>query len=221
MDTKPGLRERKKKLTRERIGQIAMRMFLEAGFDNVTVAEIARVADVSEGTVFNYFPTKESLVFAGMEGFEEELLDAIRGRAPGESVLAAFARSFAASSQVVAAHSSVYVSAGAQIISQSATLQHKEREIIDAYTRSLAALITEETKADEDDIEPWVVANALMGVHRALLNHSRRQALGGRTGKNLAADVAEQAERAFTRLSVGLSDYALRPPTDSAAPDQS
>src|SRR5215472_6598803 len=91
MDTRSGLRERKKKETRERIGQTALRMFLESGFDNVKVADIARAADVSEGTVFNYFPTKESLVFAGMEDFETELLDAIRQRAPGESVLGAFA----------------------------------------------------------------------------------------------------------------------------------
>ena len=56
----------------------------------MTVAEIARAADVSEKTVFNYFPTKEDLVYWRLEAFEEELLGAIRDRAPGESALAAF-----------------------------------------------------------------------------------------------------------------------------------
>ena len=50
------------------------------------MAEIAREADVAEKTVFNYFPTKEDLFYSRLEAFEEELLAAIRERAPGESV---------------------------------------------------------------------------------------------------------------------------------------
>ena len=56
------------------------------------MAEIARAADVSTQTVFNYFPTKEDLVYWRLESFEGELLRTIRERAPGESVLAAFGR---------------------------------------------------------------------------------------------------------------------------------
>ena len=58
-----GLRERKKQQTRELIAETARRLFTERGFERVTVAEIARAAEVSEQTVFNYFPTKEELVF--------------------------------------------------------------------------------------------------------------------------------------------------------------
>ena len=58
-----GLRERKKRETREAIAAAAMALFLEHGFDAVTVADVARAADVSEKTVFNYFATKEDLVF--------------------------------------------------------------------------------------------------------------------------------------------------------------
>src|SRR6266540_4360553 len=53
---------------------------------------VAREADVSPATVFNYFPTKEDLVYGRMEAFEEELLSAVRDRPPGESVLEAFGR---------------------------------------------------------------------------------------------------------------------------------
>src|SRR4051795_10295842 len=88
----PGLRERKKQQTREQIADTARRLFVERGFDQVTVAEIAREADVSEKTVFNYFPTKEDLVYWRLSTFEEELLETIRGRAAGESVLEAFGR---------------------------------------------------------------------------------------------------------------------------------
>src|ERR671934_155487 len=86
-----GLRERKKQRTRELIAETARRLFLERGFDHVPVAEIARAADVSEKTVFNYFPRKEDLVYWRLQCFEEELLAAVRDRAPGESVLDAFA----------------------------------------------------------------------------------------------------------------------------------
>src|SRR3984893_4417216 len=85
-----GLRERKKRQTRQQIFDAARRLFQEQGFDPVTVAEIARAADVSEVTVFNYFPTKEDLFYGGMQFFEEQLIDAVRSRAPGVSVLEAF-----------------------------------------------------------------------------------------------------------------------------------
>ena len=56
------------------------------------MAEIARAAEVSEQTVFNYFPTKEDLVYWRLQSFEDELLAAIREREPGEPALAAFGR---------------------------------------------------------------------------------------------------------------------------------
>src|SRR3954464_14192869 len=90
MEAATGLRERKKAQTRERIAETARAPFLERGFDDVTVSDVARAADVSEKTVFNYFPTKEDLFYWRMESFEEELLRAIRTRRPGESALAAF-----------------------------------------------------------------------------------------------------------------------------------
>src|SRR5205823_5438943 len=92
MATELGLRERKKQQTRRLIADTARRLFAERGFERVTVADVAREADVSEGTVFNYFPTKEDLVYERMEAFEQEMLDAIRDRSPDESRLAAFGR---------------------------------------------------------------------------------------------------------------------------------
>src|ERR1700704_5934984 len=87
-----GLREHKKERTRRLISETARRLFGERGFEAVTVAEVAAAAEVSEATVFNYFPSKEDLFYSGLEAFEEMLLDAIRDRPAGESALAAFSR---------------------------------------------------------------------------------------------------------------------------------
>src|SRR5215469_7796940 len=57
-----GLRERKKRLMRQQLSDTATRMFLRRGFDAVRVSEVAEACGVSQKTVFNYFPTKESLV---------------------------------------------------------------------------------------------------------------------------------------------------------------
>jgi AcrR family transcriptional regulator len=92
MATETGLRERKKRQTRQLLTDTARRLFAAHGFENVSVSEIARVADVSEATVFNYFPTKEDLVYSGLERFENALLAAVRDRPVGETVVDAFGR---------------------------------------------------------------------------------------------------------------------------------
>src|SRR5690349_18035508 len=78
-----GLRERKKRQTRDAIAAAAMQLFKARGYDAVTVAEVAAAADVSEKTVFNYFATKEELVFWNAEDKLAERADAIRNRIPG------------------------------------------------------------------------------------------------------------------------------------------
>src|SRR5581483_702835 len=92
MAGEPGLRELKKLRTRQLIAETARRMFAERSFEEVRVADVAWAAEVSEATVFNYFHTKEDLVFHGMEAFESELLAAVRDRPAGEPIVAAFAR---------------------------------------------------------------------------------------------------------------------------------
>jgi AcrR family transcriptional regulator len=74
------LRERKKRQVRQRISNVATAMFLVHGFDNVTVARIAAACEVSEQTVFNYFPTKESMFFDRSESMIGAVADAVRER---------------------------------------------------------------------------------------------------------------------------------------------
>jgi AcrR family transcriptional regulator len=213
VDNASGLRERKKRQTRQLIADTARRLFTEQGFDAVTVAAVAAAADVSEGTVFNYFPTKEDLFFDGMERYEVKLLEAIRDRAPGESVLAAFGR-FGDEQQSRLANADVrpVITASARLINASQALQNREREIVSAYTKSLAAIIGEETGAAPDDIEPWVAANAIMGVHQALRDSVRHRVLAGSNGPDITTVIRVQAQRAVALLEQGLGTYAVRSP---------
>jgi AcrR family transcriptional regulator len=206
-----GLRERKKRRTRDAILQTALRLFTERGFDAVSVAEIADAVEVSVRTVYNYFPTKEHLVFDRMEAFEQALLAAIRDRAPGESTLEAFRRFVLTSSvRLEAKEASEVVATAARMITASPALQAHEREVLGRYTDGLAALLAEETRASAEDVGPWIAANALMGVHRALLDDARRHALAGRRGPRLALEVRRTAERALALLERGLGGYAVK-----------
>jgi AcrR family transcriptional regulator len=212
MSEVPGLRERKKQQTRQLIANTARRLFAEHGFEGVTVAQVAREADVSEATVFNYFPTKEDLFYSGLEAFEEELLGAIREREPGESVLAAFRRFVLTPRGLLAARDPEAVdrfAATTRVITESPALLAREQRIFAGYTESLAALLAEETKAKPDDIEPLVVANALMGVHRFLVDYTRRQIVAGVRNPQLSRRVRAQGNRALATLESGLGDYAI------------
>jgi AcrR family transcriptional regulator len=205
----PGLRERKKEQTRRAIAETAQRLFAERGFDGVTVAEVARAADVSEGTVFNYFPTKEELFYSQMEAFEADLVEAVRERARGESVLASFRRFVLERSERLAKEEVAdLIARVAPVVSASPSLQAREREIVAHYTDVLAALLAEESSAGADEVEPWVVANALMGAQRAVVAHVRAKVLAGRRGPKLAADARAQTKRALSRLERGLRGYA-------------
>jgi len=204
--TQLGLRERKKQRTRESIGDAARRLFVERGFARVTVADVARAADVSEQTVFNYFPTKEDLVYWRLEAFEEELLAAIREREPGESFVHAFRRFVLRQRGLLAEpdpHARKRLTALIRMITESPALLARERQIFERYTDSLAAVIAEEMSAGPRDIKPWVVANALMGVHLALLDQSRRQILAGAPSARVRREVRAQAERALAALESG------------------
>jgi AcrR family transcriptional regulator len=219
MSASTGLRERKKQRTREAILETALRLFSERGFDAVSVAEIADAVEVSVRTVYNYFPTKEHLVFDRMEAFEEGLLDAIRDRGPGESVLEAFRRFVLTSSmRLEAKKANEVVAMAAHMITASPALQAHEREVLSRYTHSLAALLAEETGASAEDVEPWIAANALMGVHRALLDDARRGALAGRRPPRLANEVRRTAEQALALLERGFRGYAVKRGPRDASP---
>jgi AcrR family transcriptional regulator len=215
-----GLRQRKKQQTYEAIRAAAVRLFADRDFESVPVAEIARLAGVSVATVFNYFPTKEDLVYEGLETFQSVLLAAIRDREPGQSIPQAFRALLVQPQGLLASTAPGAVESLAvitKIITASPALRSRERRIYDHYTDALARLIADELSAEPGDIEPWVVANALMGVHRAVIEHVREGVLAGKSGSRLARGVRTQVSRAIATLERGLARYPVRPSANDFA----
>jgi AcrR family transcriptional regulator len=208
-----GLRERKKQQTREAIAETARALFVEHGLGAVRVAEVARAADVSEKTVFNYFPSKEDLVFWRLEAFEAEILGALRERAPGESALSAFRRFVLTPRGLIDEDDPAareLLLGITRMITSSPALVAREQQVFLAFTDSLARLLAEETGAGPGDIEPWVAANAMMGVHRALVRLTRERVLAGATTNALQAELRAAGEQALRALEQGLGAYAIR-----------
>lgn len=87
MSETTGLRARKKAATRKHISDTATMLFLERGFDQVSVREVAEAAEVSATTVFSYFPRKESLVFDEDDDQRELLVASVRDRDAGVPIL--------------------------------------------------------------------------------------------------------------------------------------
>jgi AcrR family transcriptional regulator len=209
-----GLRERKKERTRQHIADTAWRLFVDRGFDGVSVAQVAQEAEVSEATVFNYFRTKEDLFYFRLEAFETQLLDALRARAAGEPVLTAVRRFLLRPGGLLAQVASgdheafTRLRTVNRIIAASPALLARERQAIARATDALADLLLAEAGRPHDPVGAHVAANALMGVHRALIDYVRRRVLGGDHPERLAVDVRRAGNRAFALLEHGLGDYA-------------
>ncbi|MGI5291631.1 TetR/AcrR family transcriptional regulator [Nonomuraea polychroma] len=208
-----GLRERKKRETRERIADIAMGLFMARGFDNVTVAEVARAADVSVNTVFNYFSTKEDL-FADRQEMAVDLPQRVmREREPGESVVRAFRRDYL--DAVDTRHWRHGLNLGsdvfARIVGASPALVARLRQIHEEREEGLARMLAEELDASPDDLSPRLVAAHILNTTRILSGHAVARMLAGEGWETIGPDLREQAEKAFDLLESGLGDYGTGP----------
>jgi AcrR family transcriptional regulator len=196
-----GLRESKKLRTRQEIADRAMQLFAERGFDRVTVAEVAAAADVSDKTVYNYFPTKEDLFFDEVPAREAALVAAIRGRSQGESILAAMRRLQARECPRLC---SPGFATFARIIEESQALQAKELEVMARFAQVLTEAIQAELAVDERDAR--IAAGLLVSVHWQLFRAARKQALAGKHGPAAVRRLRADLERAHHLLERGLGD---------------
>ena len=204
-----GLRERKKRATRDAIAASARRLFAKRGFDAVTVAEIAVAANVSEKTVFNHFATKEDLVFAGGDTRLAQLLAAIAQRRPGTSVLDVFRANSEAMLDTVAAGETDDSLVVPRIVRDSPALQERLTVAWEREAEAVAAAIAETTGAGDDDIVPAVVARTLASTLITIFRAAFDGLLAGEDPAQLAARLRPQSARAYDQLAAGLGDYGV------------
>jgi AcrR family transcriptional regulator len=202
-----GLRERKKRATREAIASAAMALFVERGFDEVTVADVARAADVSEKTVFNYFPAKEDLVLHGGEERRAALVEAIRSRPAGTSLVRVFRRATMEFIDAVETGPVEGIVAVPRMVAQSKSLRDRLFLGWEQEAATLSPVIASEVGAAEGDLVPAVVARTLAWTHRLVFRSAFTRLLAGEDQRAVAADLRKQARRAYDQLERGLRDY--------------
>ena len=169
MTEKPGLRERKKEATRERLLQVALDLFVERGFDAVSVDDIAEVAEVSKTTFYRYFDSKEDLLF----GRATEHLALVRSvfaeRPDDESPVEAARHAFRAVSESYQADPRQKLAVSC-IIKSTPSLAAGSQANQAAWEEFLRTEVARR-QPDADPFHTWVLAAELIASVRAATNY--------------------------------------------------
>jgi len=200
-----GLRDLKKARTRRLIAGTAARLFAERGYENVTISEIARAAEVAEQTVFNYFPSKQQLVTDDEEEIQQRLCALIRDRPAGVSAAAAV-RGFLLEtvSAVRGMPPEAVRGTIGSLAAVSPAIHRLVLEMVDRQARALAAVIgaTSPVPAEVARLQ----GIALAGVFQIVIGETGRLIHEGRTPAGIAdaltpevASVLDELDRWLTR----------------------
>ncbi|WUX07339.1 TetR/AcrR family transcriptional regulator [Streptomyces niveus] len=197
-----GLRERKKRQTYERLSETAIALFLEKGFEKVSVAEIAAAAEVSKPTLFRYFPAKEDLVLHRFADHEDEAARVVAGaggRSPLEALRRHFADGLARRDPVTGLNDDPRVLAFHRLLYGTPSL------VARAYAyqgRSEAALAG--ALVGVPAIAARLAAGQIVAVQRVLAEENWRRIAAGESADGVYPDAVVAAELGFGQLEGGL-----------------
>ena len=210
-----GLRERKKRLMRQQLSDTATRMFLEHGFDEVRVVDVAEACGVSEKTVFNYFPTKEALVLDRLEGTVASLRTGLAdpGVTPVQAAMAILDRELAGMTGWLAAQDDPGQAAQAirrfgDLIRATPSLRAYQADMMSQFVSVAAEVLALRAGMSADDPEPQIAARALLGLWHIQAESLRKHLDGApeRVRELVTADV----RRAAWLIENGLGMFAAR-----------
>jgi AcrR family transcriptional regulator len=193
------LREMKKQQTRQAISDVATRLFIERGFDEVTIAQVAAAAKVAKMTVTNHFPRKEDLVFDVHEEFVSGLAVVVTGDEP---VLAAVRDAYFASLERRDPLLGFSGRAFARMILSSPTLLSRLRELHEERERVLVGALTPRL----DQLTAQAVATQITAAYRVLFHEVLRRTSNGERDRAVAEAVGRSAARMFDLLESGLGE---------------
>ncbi|MFF2957967.1 TetR family transcriptional regulator [Streptomyces sp. NPDC057963] len=195
------LRERKKQLTYQAVSDAAIAMFLERGFDKVSVAEVAAAADISKPTLFRYFPAKEDLALHRFADHEDEAARVVAARADGESPLDALRRHYLDGLErrdpVTGLCDAPQVLAFMRLLYGTPSLVAR----MYAYQGRSEAVLA---RALGDRVRDRLAAGQIIAVLRILALENWRRIDAGETADQVYASAVEAAELAFVQLRSGL-----------------
>ena len=207
-----GLRERKKRLMRRQLSDTATELFLARGFDAVSVAEIAAACGVSEKTVFNYFPAKESLLLDRWDATVAALRAALADPAlsPVEAALRVLAGELAGMTALLEAYQDPAEAAArlvrfGDLLRSTPALRARRHDMADELAAAAAEALAERYAADPGDPEPRIAATALIGLWQIQFDSLRSHLTGGvHAPAPLREAVTRDVERAARLLDAGL-----------------
>jgi AcrR family transcriptional regulator len=212
-----GLRERKKRLMRQMISDTATGMFLERGFDEVRVAEVAAACDVSEKTVYNYFPTKESLLLDREESTSEAIERALGPGGAHLSPVDALVAMITDDVRHVCRHVEEddwpdglpMLRRFGELIENTPSLRAAQREMMDRFAEVAAAAMAARAGVDPEDPEPQIAAYALLGLVRVQLRAMHRYADGSFSPGEVCDLVVAEVHRAARLIDTGLWSFGM------------
>ncbi len=161
MTTVPGRRERKKAATRQSIADAALRLFLERGYDQVGIRDIAEAADVSTTTLFKHFPGKEALVFDQADEREAYLVSAVRERPEGQGILDALREHVLASKLIREQEEFAEFTA---LIDATPALRDYSERMWARHADALAAAIADELGVEPDNLACATLARFVLQI---------------------------------------------------------
>jgi AcrR family transcriptional regulator len=207
-----GLRERKKRLTRQQISDAATALFVVRGFENVRVSEIAEIVGVSEKTVYNYFPTKESLVFDRAEEGIARLTAALRRHDPGASPTKAIVDALSEDVEELASFPDemhMFLPVFAEMIASTPALRGASLELEGRLVEVARTELAARADVDPRDPEPMIAARAIVGLQEVSFASCMRHIEDGLRGEDLRHAVSADLERATRLLDTGLWSFNL------------
>ncbi|RST13718.1 TetR family transcriptional regulator [Streptomyces sp. WAC05374] len=155
-------RDRKKAATRQAIADAALQLFLEHGYDQVGIRDIADAADVSTATVFKHFSGKEALVFDQDQDRESELIAAVRQRPSGQSILDALRHHVLDTWPSIEAHPQA--AEFTNLVDSTPALRAYAERMWTRYTDSLSAAIADEIGVNHDDLACAALARFVLDI---------------------------------------------------------